>query len=66
MSRFNAPHAPEMMKSVNQLSEAGLTVTGIAMSNKRGVVTAIVMHNGDVHWCCLDDGDQTDGSNSNH
>lgn len=64
MSHSKTSHAPEMLKSVDQLSAAGLTVTGVAMSNKRGVITAIVMHNGDVHWCRIEDGEQPDGSNS--
>ncbi len=44
-------HAPMMQQAVSHLSNSGLSVTGVAMSDDAGNVTAVVAHNGNVTWC---------------
>lgn len=64
MSRFK--HAPEMLNAVSQLSDAGLSVSGVALSDKSGVITAIVTHTGNVHWIKQEStGERADAGNCN-
>lgn len=64
MSRFE--HAPQMLNALSQLFDAGLSVSGVALSDKSGVITAIVTHTGDVHWIKQEStGERADAGNCN-